>query len=361
VTVASFHAPRSSATTLSDAEAVAAVRAGDRAAFEWVYRRHRPAIHRICRRRLPSPELADDLTQETFVRALALIESFDAEAELRPWLSQIARNLCIDVVSTGARRFEEPRPNAMLALHTGATSPDAFEASIERYRQRRIRQELPRAFAEISERDRAIVWRTVVADEPQDAVGRDYALTVKATRNALWRARTRLRARLTALREEMRTLGAIVAPAPWLRARSRNARTWIANVPGYACDVSVFIGLALAMTIAPQPQTESIEQAATPEAMLRHAAPAPRTEAGRDAVTRSPHRDAGAVAVVRTSFDRDHRDGAVLPRRSALTIRVYDPTSPDGEPLYEERTSMECGDGEGWDRLPRNDYFSATC
>jgi RNA polymerase sigma-70 factor, ECF subfamily len=61
-----------------------------------VLRFHRP-IYRFCWRMLRGPD-AEDLAQDTFVRALVHFERFDPERPLLPWLIAIARRLCLDLL-----------------------------------------------------------------------------------------------------------------------------------------------------------------------------------------------------------------------------------------------------------------------
>jgi len=72
-------------------------RGGDAAAFDELVRRfHRP-VHHFCGRLLRSSD-AEDLAQDTFVRAFVHFERFDPERPVLPWLIAIARRLCLDVL-----------------------------------------------------------------------------------------------------------------------------------------------------------------------------------------------------------------------------------------------------------------------
>jgi len=78
-------------------ELASRARRGDAAAFDELVRRfHRP-VHRFCWRLLRSPD-AEDLAQDTFVRAFVHFERFDPERPVLPWLIAIARRLCVDVL-----------------------------------------------------------------------------------------------------------------------------------------------------------------------------------------------------------------------------------------------------------------------
>ena len=64
------------------------------AAFEILYREYYARVFGLCRRLLSSPELAEDATQETFMRAYRN----DPEQAFWHWIATIANNHCIDVL-----------------------------------------------------------------------------------------------------------------------------------------------------------------------------------------------------------------------------------------------------------------------
>src|SRR5690606_3017956 len=68
----------------------------------------RPAVWRFCAARNGS-EAADDLTQETFARALVSLDRFEARSSAQTWLLAIARHVSADAVrrSQRHRRIEE--------------------------------------------------------------------------------------------------------------------------------------------------------------------------------------------------------------------------------------------------------------
>jgi RNA polymerase sigma-70 factor (ECF subfamily) len=72
-------------------------RRGDAAAFDQLVLRFQRPVLRFCWRLLRSPD-AEDLAQDTFVRAFVHFERFDPERPVLPWLIAIARRLCLDVL-----------------------------------------------------------------------------------------------------------------------------------------------------------------------------------------------------------------------------------------------------------------------
>ena len=69
---------------------------GDRGAFAALYLSHASRVYGLCLRIARDSHHAEDLTQETFLRALRAAQSFRQGAPFGPWLRRIAANLAID-------------------------------------------------------------------------------------------------------------------------------------------------------------------------------------------------------------------------------------------------------------------------
>lgn len=76
---------------------------GDLSAFNDIVERHQRAVYATCLRMLRDPQLAEDATQDAFVRAWSAIDSFRGGI-VRPWLLRIATNRTYDVLRSRARR-----------------------------------------------------------------------------------------------------------------------------------------------------------------------------------------------------------------------------------------------------------------
>jgi RNA polymerase sigma-70 factor (ECF subfamily) len=80
----------------SDVELVRAYRAGDIHAFEELHRRYVGSIYRLVRRKLGDALLAEDIAQETFLKALRMMDRVDDSFNFGGWVHTVARNLCFD-------------------------------------------------------------------------------------------------------------------------------------------------------------------------------------------------------------------------------------------------------------------------
>lgn len=91
-----------------DPGVVRAAAAGDLDAFEVLVRAFQEPIWRFLRSMVGDPALAEDLTQETFLRAFDRLATFRFEAKLSTWMFQIARNRAVDALRVRARRDRLP-------------------------------------------------------------------------------------------------------------------------------------------------------------------------------------------------------------------------------------------------------------
>lgn len=83
---------------------VAAAQGGDIAAFETLVRRHSRAVFAHAARFFGDESVADDVTQEVFVKVYRSLDAFDGRARFSTWLYRITRNTCLDEVRAGRRR-----------------------------------------------------------------------------------------------------------------------------------------------------------------------------------------------------------------------------------------------------------------
>lgn len=102
---------QASAGQPADLERVAALvelaQGGDTDAFGLLYERYVDLVYRYIYVRVGSPHLAEDLTSETFIRALRRIDTFSWQGkDIAAWFVTIARNLITDNVKSARFRLE---------------------------------------------------------------------------------------------------------------------------------------------------------------------------------------------------------------------------------------------------------------
>ncbi|MEO7331423.1 MAG: sigma-70 family RNA polymerase sigma factor [Minicystis sp.] len=175
---------------------------------------HRAALAGHCYRMLGSNLEVDDAVQETMVRAFRSLDRFDGRASLRTWLTRIATNVCLDALSSSARRArpmeEGPAGTVDDVLETRPRThwlepiPDAqvIPADADPAEQLALRQSIRLAFVaalqHLAPRQRAALLLTEVLGFSVSETAESLETTVNAVNSALQRARATLAARAPA-------------------------------------------------------------------------------------------------------------------------------------------------------------------
>jgi RNA polymerase sigma-70 factor (ECF subfamily) len=88
----------------SDTQAVARVRAGEAEAFRVLMERHGRAVFRLAFRMTGNQHDAEDVVQETFLRAFRKLDEFEERAQFGSWVHRIAANCAYDMLRSRGRR-----------------------------------------------------------------------------------------------------------------------------------------------------------------------------------------------------------------------------------------------------------------
>jgi len=124
---------------LTDRELVDRARQGDVEAFGQLVRRHQQRIQRLALHMLRSRPEAEDVTQETFIRAYQALARFDGRSEPYTWLYRIAVNLSLNTIrarktSRTSGDASDPRLEAFLVeSRPEAANPGASAAGRQQY------------------------------------------------------------------------------------------------------------------------------------------------------------------------------------------------------------------------------------
>lgn len=195
---------------VDEASVLAAVRSGDAARFASVAERHRRELQVHCYRMLANYDDAQDLTQETFLRAWNKRDSFRGHAALRTWLYRIATNACLD--------FLEKR-NARTPVPSELADPASELLHLQPYPDRMLpadpqesvvaRETIELAFivavAHLPPRQRAVLILRDVLGWPASTTADALDLTLASVTSALQRARVTMREQLPDRRLDWRS------------------------------------------------------------------------------------------------------------------------------------------------------------
>jgi len=130
--------------TMTDASLVRAVLDGDTSAFTSLVDRHARVCLRFATRMLGNPQDAEDVTQETFLRAYTALDRYDTTLTFQTWLMSILVNRCRTALASRRRR------DARVVLDEGivesAASPMVDDAA--------MRDAITRALAQLDHKQR---------------------------------------------------------------------------------------------------------------------------------------------------------------------------------------------------------------
>ncbi len=91
----------------TDATAAAEARKGNQLAFRFLVERHSHSVFRLAFRMTGNEQDAEDLVQETFLRAYKQLHQFDGRAAINSWLYRICANCSLDLIRARKRRREQ--------------------------------------------------------------------------------------------------------------------------------------------------------------------------------------------------------------------------------------------------------------
>jgi RNA polymerase sigma-70 factor (TIGR02960 family) len=177
----------------------------DEATFHQLSERHRRELHIHCYRMLGSFHEAEDLVQETYLRAWRRRESFQGGPLMRAWLYRIATNACLDALRQSKRRVAsmssfaeipwiQPYPDQLLdEIAPTEEQPDAKVVAKET-----IELSYLAVIQLLPPRQRAVLILRDVLDWSASETAAALEMPVAAANSALQRARATLDERLPA-------------------------------------------------------------------------------------------------------------------------------------------------------------------
>jgi RNA polymerase sigma-70 factor (ECF subfamily) len=181
------------AETREDEALVRAAQAGDLEAFNLLVLRHERPVFNVALRLLRDVGLAEDATQDTFIRAWQNIGTFQT-GSVRSWLYKIATNRSYDMLRASARRPAgslEAEPVEIEPLWTtggaGEESPDAHAL------RRELSIYLERALTALPEDQRMVVLLVDVQGLDYHEVAEAMGIALGTVKSRLSRARAKVR------------------------------------------------------------------------------------------------------------------------------------------------------------------------
>ena len=206
-----------SVESLSDSEIVKRVRAGDRALFEILMRRHNQQIYRAARAIVKNETEVEDVMQQAYINAYLHLDQFEERSQFSTWLTRIAVNEAIarrEKTKTAERineRLEENRVEKNRVEKNRGIAVDTFTSSQPSPEHQAYARELQRvleqAVDELPDTYRAVFMLRDVEGLSTSETGEGLGLGEEAVKTRLHRARAMIR------RSVASRIGAVAAGA----------------------------------------------------------------------------------------------------------------------------------------------------
>jgi RNA polymerase sigma-70 factor, ECF subfamily len=155
--------------------------------FENLIESHRPALERAALKFCHGDfDLAQDMVQDTLVKALKNAERFQAGTNLRAWLMRILYNTVMSVY----RHRQVARENPY---------PEGFDPEVNNPTDLEVSDEVHQAVSDLPEDYRKVFLMAALEDSPYQEIAEKLGIPVGTVMSRLWRARQTLQRRLGAV------------------------------------------------------------------------------------------------------------------------------------------------------------------
>ena len=176
---------------VTDSELVERVRAGDDDAFRLIVERHSRALYRTAYRLTGNGADADDVVQETLMRAYRQLSTFESRAALTTWLHRIAVNCALDLIDSRKRRDSRTEDVEDLgSIAATSATPDRVLLGSE------MQKAMVIALEGMSGNERTAFVLRHFEGMPLEEIGKVLGTRLNATKNTVFRAVQKVRQHL---------------------------------------------------------------------------------------------------------------------------------------------------------------------
>lgn len=180
----------------TDAAAVARARGGDSEAFRLLVERHSRSVYKVAFRITGRAEDAEDVVQETFLKAYRQLDRFEERASFGTWLHRIAWNCSVDLLRSRPKREQAEEAETLDQLGSisqasaGAPSPERLMASVQ------VSDRVKEAMGRLSALERAAFVMRHYEGRTIDEISKALAIRENAAKHSIFRAVRKMRVAL---------------------------------------------------------------------------------------------------------------------------------------------------------------------
>lgn len=179
---------------------LARARQGDEDAFRVLVEQHSRSVFRLAYRMTGNEQDAEDVVQESFLRAYKQLGRFESRANFGTWLYRITANCCVDLMRARQARHDQSRGESLEAaepLPAGdGPGPERLAESAE------IERRVQLALGGLSPLERAAFTLRHYEGRTIDEISATLGLGTSAAKHSVFRAVKKLRAALAPLRRQ---------------------------------------------------------------------------------------------------------------------------------------------------------------
>ena len=182
---------------MTQAAVVSRAKSGDADAFRQLVEQHSRPVYRLAYRMTANQHDADDVVQETFLRAYRQLNRFEERANFGTWIHRIAVNCALDLLRSRGRhdrhQVHEEEGEMSETLQTHEPQPDRLLLSAE------LQQHVSKAMNLLTGNERTAFVLRHFEGMPVDEIGRTLGIQVNAAKHTIFRAVKKLRQSLEPL------------------------------------------------------------------------------------------------------------------------------------------------------------------
>lgn len=183
----------------SDGAVVVRAQSGDGDAFRMLVERHSRSVFRLAFRMTGNEQDAEDVVQETFLRAYKQLHHYESRSSFSTWLYRIASNYCLDVIRMRKRHEQKRETGTEEGRDVLDTVPATQPGQDRLFFSDQISERVSAAMNELSDLERSAFVLRHFEGLSIEQIGGMLGTSLNATKHSIFRAVQKLRKRLEPL------------------------------------------------------------------------------------------------------------------------------------------------------------------
>ena len=172
-----------------DEELVQLLQHGQREAFTTLVSKWQDRIYTFCYRQLGETALAEEATQDVFIKVYTSIHNFRKEAKFSTWLYRIATNHCINLNNRHHRRHRDQH-QSFDDIHNQPTEQDT---PLQQLEKKNFEEQLQQALHQLPEEHRVLLILRDIQDCSYEEIAEITQLNIGTIKSRIHRGRNNLR------------------------------------------------------------------------------------------------------------------------------------------------------------------------